>query len=216
MVAYCMSCMYTQVIDILIKLVISTFENQVNSRVENTCAFLDSRFASLMCRNHPKFKKPKSKIGFTLPKSLVECLSNSSASLGSVTRFYLPFNISKRHWICICLDFSASKAYILDCNPGVTTLATLHKELLPITELFPHLLKQCGVSVEGVDKPLVVERMVGIATNTNPGDAGIAATLLIQSHAFFGPESCTSITPSVIPDEAHRAAVMIYEFHVKL
>lgn len=216
MVAYCMSCMYTQVIDILIKLVISTFENQVHSRGENTCAFLDSRFASLMCRNYPKFKKPKSKVGFSLPKSLVECLTNSSASLGSVRRFYLPFNILKRHWIGICLDFSASKAYILDCNPGVTTLAVLRKELLPITDLFPQLLKQCGVSVDGVDKPLVVERMVGVATNTIPGDAGITATLLIQSHALFGPESCTSITPSIIPDEAHRAAVMIYEFHVKL
>ncbi|KAJ4904803.1 Uncharacterized protein Rs2_18754 [Raphanus sativus] len=56
----------------------------------------------------------------------------------------------------------------------------------------------------------------GVAKNENPGEAAITATLLIQTHSLFGSDPCRGITPSIITDEAHRAAVMIYEFHAKL
>ncbi|KAL0801870.1 hypothetical protein Bca101_057046 [Brassica carinata] len=205
-----------KVVDILMRLVRSTFDNQVLGKVDISSAFLDSRFASLLCRNHPKFQKEKNKAAFLFSKSLVDAVMNSCESFTPATRFYLPFFIGKKHWIGICLDFTAAKLYVLDCNAGLNADTALRKDLLPISEMFPLLLKQCGVSVAGVDTPLVVERIESLPQNQNAGDAGITTFLLIQRHAIFGTEHCLRISPSVIADEAHRAAVMIYEFHVKL
>ena len=74
----------------------------------------------------------------------------------------------------------------------------------------PFLLKYSGRS-EAVDG-----RIKGVAQNTNPADAALTACLLIQAHALFGFDGCRSITPSVIPVEAQKAAIMVYEFHQKL
>nr|VDD26027.1 unnamed protein product [Brassica oleracea] len=205
-----------KVLYILMKHVRSTFDNQVISKADMIAAFLDSRFAALLCRKHPNFKKIKTKAAFLFSNSLVEVVRNSSASFTPATRFYLPFNIAKKHWIGLCLDFTASKLYVFDCNAGLRTGSALCKDLRPISDMFPLLLKQCGVSVAGEDKPLVVERIAGVAQNPNPGDAAVTTSMMIQTHSLFGPEACCGITPSVIPDEARRAAVMIYEFHVKL
>ncbi|KAG2254338.1 hypothetical protein Bca52824_084474 [Brassica carinata] len=130
--------------------------------------------------------------------------------------FYIPFCIGKKHWIGLCLDFTAAKLYVLDCNAGLNTESVLRKYLLPISEMLPLILKQCGVSVAGADTPLLVERIQGVPQNHNAGDAAITTSLLIQTHALFGTDHCLGISPSVIADEAQRAAVMIYEFHVKL
>ncbi|CAN6848707.1 unnamed protein product [Brassica oleracea] len=205
-----------KVVYILMKHVRSTFDNQVISKADMSAAFLDSRFAALLCRKHPNFKKIKTKAAFLFSNSLVEVVRNSSASFTPATRFYLPFNIAKKHWIGLCLDFTASKLYVFDCNAGLRTGSVLCKDLRPISDMFPLLLKQCGVSVAGEDKPLVVERIAGVAQNPNPGDSAVTTSMMIQTHSLFGPEACCGITPSVIPDEARRAAVMIYEFHVKL
>lgn len=181
-----------------------------------SAAFLDSRFASLLCRNHSKFKMQNNKSAFLFSKSLVDTVMNSCQSFTPATRYYLPFCIGKQHWIGLCLDFNASKLYVFDCNAGLTAEYAICKELLPISEMFHLLLKQCGVSVPGVDTPLVVERIQGVAQNQNPADYAITTTLLIQTHSLFGTDPCLAITPSVIANEAHRAAVMVYEFHAKL
>lgn len=198
------------------RIVRSTFDNQVMGKVDVSAAFLESRFASLLCRNNPKFKIQKNKSAFLFSKSLVDAVMNSCQSFTPATRFYLPFCIRKQHWIGLCLYFSAAKLSVFDCNAGLNADSTLRKDLLPISEMFPNLLKQCGVSVAGVDTPLVVERIQGVAQNQNPGDAAITTSLLIQTHSMFGTDPCLGITPSVIADEAHRAVVMFYEFHAKL
>ncbi|KAL0701719.1 hypothetical protein Bca4012_057841 [Brassica carinata] len=205
-----------KVVDILMRLVRSTYDNQVIGKVDISAAFLDSRFASLLCRNHPKFKKEKNKADFLFSKSLVDAVMNSCHSFTPATRFYIPFCIGKKHWIGLCLDFTAAKLYVLDCNAGLNTESVLRKYLLPISEMLPLILKQCGVSVAGADTPLLVERIQGVPQNHNAGDAAITTSLLIQTHALFGTDHCLGISPSVIADEAQRAAVMIYEFHVKL
>ena len=86
---------YLQVVDILMKLVRSTFDNQVIGKADMSAAFLDSRFAALLCRKHPNFKKKKTKAAFLFSNSLVEAVRNSSASFTPATRFYLLFNITK-------------------------------------------------------------------------------------------------------------------------
>ncbi|CDY47866.1 BnaA03g60730D [Brassica napus] len=63
---------------------------------------------------------------------------------------------------------------------------------------------------------LLSERIKGVAQNNNAADSALTAALLMQTHALFGPNTCRCITPDVLGDEAHRAAVMLYEFHEKL
>ncbi|CAF1717279.1 unnamed protein product [Brassica oleracea] len=84
-----------KVVDILMKLVRSTFDNQVIGKADMSAAFLGSRFAALLCRKHPNFKKTKTKAAFLFSNSLVEAVRNSSTSFTPATRFYLPFNIAK-------------------------------------------------------------------------------------------------------------------------
>ncbi|CAN7111887.1 unnamed protein product [Brassica rapa subsp. narinosa] len=202
--------------NILMRLVRSTFDIQVMGKTDVSAAFLDTRFASLLSRNYHKFKIQKNKSGLLFSKSLVDAVMNSCQCFTPSTRFYLPFCIGKKHWIGLCLDFSESKLYVFDCNPGLTAETALLKDIQPIAEMFPNLVKQCGVSVAGGDTPLVVERVEGVAKNPNPGDSGITTAIMIQTHSLFGIDPCLAITPSVIAKEAQRAAVMLYEFHAKL
>lgn len=170
----------TQVLDIFTRLVRSMFDNQVTAKGDNTSRFLDSQFAAMLLGNYPKFKKVK-------PKGQVNFLRKSYSFVTTATRLYLPFNLDKKHWIGLCVDFTTSKIYVFDCNSGLQTNTALGKELLSISEKFIFLMKQCGASDVVVDKPLAVEKIKGVAQNTNPANAGITTSLLIQTHALFGP-----------------------------
>ncbi|KAH0889568.1 hypothetical protein HID58_051997 [Brassica napus] len=86
----------------------------------------------------------------------------------------------------------------------------LTKDLLPISQMSPFLLKYSG-HIEAVDG-----RIKGVAHNAKLVDSGLMVALLIQTLAMFGPETCTCITPFDIHEEAQMAVVMMYEFHRKL
>ncbi|KAG2328210.1 hypothetical protein Bca52824_010938 [Brassica carinata] len=204
-----------RVLDILINLVRVTFEKHTSANPENRPHFLDTRFVSMFTRNYPKFKKCKDKGTFSFTKGTIESFRNQNVFLASVKRFYFPFNLDRQHWIGLCVDCIAAKVYVLDCNPGFISSTALPKEIKAISEMFPYLLKSAGCENEELG-PFPVERVRGVASNNNPGDAGISTALLIQNHALFGTETCRYITDSVIPEEAQRAAVMIYEFHQQL
>ncbi|KAL0730053.1 hypothetical protein Bca4012_026146 [Brassica carinata] len=181
----------SKVFDILMRLVRSTFYNQVGCSGDNTPKFLDSRFVTLLARNYDRFKRSKVRESYVFAKGLVDCLVKSCSSGNAATRFYLPHHVDKKHWIGVCVDFTTAKIYILDSNSAVRSDFDLTRDLLPISEMFPFLLKNCAYSA-------------------------LTAALLIQTHAMFGPETCRCLTSAVISDEAHRAAVMLYEFHAKL
>ncbi|KAL0847148.1 hypothetical protein Bca101_020394 [Brassica carinata] len=172
-------------------------------------------FCVKFTRNYPKFKKCKAKDTFSFTKGTIESFKNQNVLLASANRFYFPFNLDRQHWIGLCVDCTATKVYVLDCNPGFITISALPNEVKAISEMFPYLLKAASCENE-VSGPFSVERVRGVASNNNPGDAGMSAVLLIQTYALFGPETCRYITESVIPEEAQRAAVMIYEFHEQL
>ncbi|KAL0877451.1 hypothetical protein Bca101_027156 [Brassica carinata] len=128
----------------------------------------------------------------------------------------IPYNVDKKHWIGLCVDFFSNKVYVLDSNTSLRTDAALTHDLQHISLMFPHLLKRCGLLEVPVGKPLILERVKGLAQNPISADAAMTAALLIQTHALFGTDTCRCITPSILPDEAKRAAVMIYEFYAKL
>lgn len=114
------------------------------------------------------------------------------------------------------MDFPSAKIYVLDCNSAVRSDSQLALDLLPISDMFPALLKSSGLLEIPGGIGLLSERIKGVAQNNNAADSALTAALLMQTHALFGPNTCRCITPDVLGDEAHRAAVMLYEFHEKL
>ncbi|KAF3503408.1 hypothetical protein F2Q69_00044219 [Brassica cretica] len=202
-----------RVIDILMRVIAASVNSQVSDRGHTTPLFLDSRVQVLLSMNFPKFRKSKTQTQYVFTKALVDIVKKSLNFNSGLSHFYMPVTIARKHWVAVCVDITTAKIYVLDCNPDVLDDKALSKELAPVTEMFPSLLKHCGALVEYVDKAVVVERMKGVVKNTNPADAAITACLLIQTHALYGAEICSSITPLVIPEETQRAAVMIYEFH---
>ncbi|KAF8051981.1 hypothetical protein N665_1633s0003 [Sinapis alba] len=200
------------VMDILIRLVRSTVNKQAGCKTGRNCQFLDARFASMLARCYPKFKKAKSKKDYIFSKGIVGCLSTPTPQQNMPTRFYFPFNVDNRHWIGLCIYCPASKIYVLDCNVTARSDDALASELRTITDIFIHLLKfsGCITSIDGIT--LLVDRVEGVAQNTIPADAGLTAALLMQTHALFGADTCRCITPIVLTEEAQRDAVMIYEF----
>lgn len=197
--------------------VVSACVNSQICAISHTSAvFLDSRLQVLLSRNFPKFRRAKLGTPYIFTKALVDMVMKSLNSNTAASRFYMPLTFGRKHWIGICVDFTAGKIYVLDCNPELTNANGLTKELAPVSEMFPSLLKHCGCLSEYLETPVVVETVKGVVHNTNPAEAAMTACLLIQTHALYGPQTCSSITPLLIPDEAQRAAVMIYEFHKKL
>ncbi|KAG2246865.1 hypothetical protein Bca52824_086493 [Brassica carinata] len=194
------------VMDILMRVVSACVNSQICATSHTSTVFLDCRLQVLLSRKFPKFRRAKSGTPYIFTKALVDMVMKSLNSNTTASRFYMPLTFGRKHWIGICVDFTAGKIYVLDCNPELMNANGLTKELAPVSEMFPSLLKHC----------VVVETVKGVVHNTNPAEAAMTACLLIHTHALYGPQTCSSITPLLIPDEAQRAAVMIYEFHKKL
>ncbi|KAL0724044.1 hypothetical protein Bca4012_038643 [Brassica carinata] len=166
-----------QIVDILVRLVWSIFTNEaMDSSLEPT-AFLDSRFVSILSRHYPKFKKLRNKSGFSFPKSLVDTIAKCGSPDAPPTRYYMPFQIEKQHWIGICVDLSYPKVVVLDCNISFCPAKALNKNLLPISEMFQHLLKHTGRIEAVVGKSLPVERLQCVPQNGTLADSAITAAL---------------------------------------
>ncbi|KAG5385541.1 hypothetical protein IGI04_037011 [Brassica rapa subsp. trilocularis] len=205
-----------RVVDIIMRVIAASVNRRLCEGSSRTPVFLDSRVQVLLSRNFTKFRKSKRESQYVFTQALVDTLQKSLNFNPAVSLFYMPVSIGRQHWVGICVDISTAKVYVLDCNPQVIDDKALSKELAPITEMFPSLLKHCGLLVEYGNNAFVVERVKGVVKNPNPSDAAITSCLLMQTHALSGPETCRSITPSLIPDEAQTAAVMVYEFHKKI
>ncbi|CAN7034927.1 unnamed protein product, partial [Brassica oleracea var. botrytis] len=94
------------------------------------------------------------------------------------------------------------------------THGMISKELRPIAQMFPFLLRQAGKQIGAKDlKTLTVERPRSVPQNYSQFDYGINASLLIQAHAVGGVDVCKCITEDVLDTEV-ETAVMIYEDNV--
>ncbi|KAH0900597.1 hypothetical protein HID58_040100 [Brassica napus] len=205
-----------RVMDILLRVVSASVNNKICGTSHSSPVFLDSGLQVLLARNFQKFRRAKSGTPYIFTKALVDMVVKSLNSNTAASRFYMPLSLSRKHWVGISVDFNAGKIYVLDCNPEVTNANVLTKEVAPLCEMFPCLLKHCGCLPDYLETALAVETVKGMVHNTNPAEAALTACLLMCTHALYGPESCSTITPSIIPDESQRVAVLIYEFHKKL
>ncbi|KAF8077036.1 hypothetical protein N665_1067s0003 [Sinapis alba] len=78
-------------------------------------------------------------------------LSFEDVSASNTDRFYLPFNLDKKHWVGVCVDCTTWTILVLDCHTTLRNDAMMAKELAPFANMFPYLLKQPGHAMGGVE-----------------------------------------------------------------
>ncbi|KAF2565565.1 hypothetical protein F2Q68_00026483 [Brassica cretica] len=134
------------------------------------------------------------------------------ASYPDAERYYLPFNLDKKHWVSVCVDCTRWSIVVMDCNIALRTDSMMVKEVTPIAQMFPYLLKQGGKQLLHKDaRAFSIERPRSIPQNTFHADSAVSALLLVQAHAVAGVDVCKCITPDKIGSEVEKMAVRFYE-----
>ncbi|VVB11356.1 unnamed protein product [Arabis nemorensis] len=202
--------MPTKMVDVLMHHTRSLHNKQalVSKKVE----FLDTKFVSQLSKNYSKFAAAVKKEEFKFSKSLTQMFCQDKANSYGAEQFYFPFNFDKQHWVGVCVGYNSSVVYVLDCNISLRGDAALLKDLNPLAQMFPFLLKQAGRNLGSREcKPFTVERAKGIPQNGIHSDSVVTSILMMQAHAFADLAVCRCITPAVLPMEAQRLAIMLYE-----
>ncbi|CDY37770.1 BnaA10g05510D [Brassica napus] len=103
-------------------------------------------------------------------------------------------------------------SHILERVRTLRTDSMMVKEVTPIAQMFPYLLKQGGKQLLHKDaRAFPIERPRSIPQNTSHADSAVSALLLVQAHAVAGVDVCKCITPDKIGSEVETLAVMFYE-----
>lgn len=203
-----------KVLDVLINHTRSVFQTHPDQIQTKNSVFVDTKFVSLLTKSYSKFSKASKKDTFRFEQALFDNCQGD-LPIAEASRFYLPFNFDKQHWVGVCVDISTSQVIVLDCNTPLRTDAMISKELRPISAMFPYLLRQAGKQVTAKDlKPLSIDRPRCIPQNTSNFKSGITSILFIQAHAVGGVEVCKCITKDLLSSEVERMGVMIYEDYV--
>ncbi|KAF8095197.1 hypothetical protein N665_0339s0066 [Sinapis alba] len=161
------------------------------------------------------FLQSLQKDNFRFPNSITETIMQNM-SLAEAERFYFPFNLDKKYWVGICVDCGSWTISVLDCNIALRTDYMMNKEIHPIAQMFPYLLKQVGKQVVGREaKPMALDRPQTITQHNAITDSAVSSIFFIQAHAAAGVEVCKCITPDVLDTEAERLVITLYERNVE-
>ncbi|KAF8097727.1 hypothetical protein N665_0283s0031 [Sinapis alba] len=200
-----------KVVDTLVQHTRSVFLSNVEHIQYKNSVFLDTKFVSQLAKSFVKFSKSSRKDSFRFQSSLCDYILGDCL-IGEANRFYFPFNFDKQHWVGVCVDVTISQVIVLDCNTTLRTDGIIAKDLRPISQIFPYLLRQAGKSLSAKDlKPLTIERPRIVPQNNNQFESGVTSILLIQAHAVGGVDVCKCITLDVLDVEVQRIVVMMYE-----
>ncbi|KAL0774852.1 hypothetical protein Bca101_040004 [Brassica carinata] len=197
-----------KVVDVLIGHISSQFTLNSPPNQSNHPVFMDTQFVSQLSKLFTKFSKMSKKESFRFPSHILERVQ----SYPDADRYYLPFNLDRKHWVDVCVDCSNWSIVLMDCNIALRTDSMMVKEVTPIAQMFPYLLKQGGKQLLHKDaRAFPIERPRSIPQNTSHADSAVSALLLVQAHAVAGVNLCKCITPDKIGSEVERLAVMFYE-----
>ena len=82
---------------------------------------------------------------------------------------------TKKHWVGVCVDVSLSQVLVLDCNTSVRTDGMINKELRPISEMFPYLLRRAAklgcpknLKALNIERPVSSLRTTSTSTPVSP------------------------------------------------
>ncbi|KAF8087013.1 hypothetical protein N665_0603s0015 [Sinapis alba] len=200
-----------KVVDVLIFHIGSLSRSLPPPNQQATHVFLDTQFVSQFMKMYSKFSKVSKKECFKFTSTLVDVIQKNPIH-GEAERFYMPFYLDKKYWVGISIDCSSWTVSVLDCNNSLRTDNMMNKEVKPIAQMFPYLLKQIGKSVGAREsKPMGIDRPRSIPQHNAITDSAVASVLFIQAHAVAGVDGCKCITPDVLDTEVERLVVTLYE-----
>ncbi|XP_013689837.1 uncharacterized protein LOC106393711 [Brassica napus] len=187
-----------KVVDVLIGHISSQFTLNSPPNQSNHSVFMDTQFVSQLLKLFTKFSKTSKKESFWFPSNILERVR----IYPDAERYYLPFNLDKKHWVSVCVDCTRWSIVVMDCNIALRTDSMMVKEVTPIAQMFPYLLKQGGKELLHKDaRAFSIERPRSIPQNTFHADSAVSALLLVQAHAVAGVGVCKCITPDKIGSE---------------
>lgn len=168
--------------------------------------FFDTRFASVLMNHFTKFSRvaPKDRDKFSFQRNLMEYFVNEDGSPILAERIYFPFNFDKQHWVIVCVD---KVVHVLDCHIAFRSENLMKKDLLPVAQMLPYVLKE----IMPETKLLSLARVHEIPQNCIHEDLAVTVMLLIQAHANAGVEGCKCIIPEELAMDAQKLAALIYE-----
>ncbi|KAL0862893.1 hypothetical protein Bca101_042011 [Brassica carinata] len=206
------------VIDIVIRVIRSSFVQHMYLDGQRRVAFLDSKFVAAMNRAFPNFCKSRDKEAYLFPKGLRDMFPTAETTEVQPTRYYFPCFLGNNHWVGICFDASEGVLTVLDCNIGLSKDNAVEKKLKPIVLMLPYLARFACQPVG--DEPIIqcfdVVRPKSLEQINNPADSGLMALVLMGRHAVYGMEACKNISSDVLAEEGKRAAILTYEFKEEL
>ncbi|XP_056860029.1 uncharacterized protein LOC130494600 [Raphanus sativus] len=197
-----------KVVDVLMGHIRSQFTLNTPVDQSNQPLFFDTQFVADLTKMFPKFSKLSKKDTFRFSTNITERFTSNPQA----ERFYFPFNLDKLHWVGVCVDSASWSIVVMDCNIALRNDNLMSRELSPIADMFPFLLKLCRKQLVHKDgRALSIVRPRSILQNPCLADSAVSAVLLIQAHAVAGVDVCQCITPDVIGSEVERLSVMFYE-----
>lgn len=202
----------TQVMDALMSYTSDLFERICPRPNDSRVDFFDTKFASLLHKQHSKFTRTavKDKRKFQWPDVIVDYFGLDDDQPPTFQRIYFPFNVDKTHWVGVCVDVSAGSIDILDCNTSKRSDRAMKNDLTPLAHMLPYIFKR-SVDSSAEEKPFTITRAKGISQTTISNDSGLMAVLLIHAHSVAGMDGCRSIRTEALADEAVKLAVLFYE-----
>ncbi|KAF8115398.1 hypothetical protein N665_0027s0014 [Sinapis alba] len=200
------------VVDVLSFHIGSFFRSLRRANQKSPHVFLDTQFVSQFTKIYTKFSKVSKKDSFKFTSNVIELIQNNPAHT-DVESFYFPFNMDQKYWVGIIIDCSIWTVSVLNCNNARRTDYMMSKEVRPIAQMFPYLLKQVGKDVNQTreGKAMAIDRPRSIPQHNAVTDSSVVSVLFIQAHAVAGVDGCKCITPDVLDSEVERLVVTLYE-----
>ncbi|EFH59858.1 predicted protein [Arabidopsis lyrata subsp. lyrata] len=133
-----------------------------------------TKFASLVLAHRLKFEKSVKK-KYVFDQDLMSCFPLNFDSL------YFPFNFDKQHWVGMCLDIRGRYLYVFDCNQKVRRDTRLRKEMEPLLEMLPFVVRQVSPQLMKAvpSDPFILSRDSLLPTCLNPSESGLMSVLFI-------------------------------------
>ncbi|XP_018436588.1 uncharacterized protein LOC108808979 [Raphanus sativus] len=207
----------SKVVDILIRLLEFSIQQNFHPDFSERAVYLDSRYTAGVGRSYPSFCKSRKKISFVFPRGLVEEFEEENVSNVQSRRYYFPINVSRKHWVGLCVDPLNRKITVLDSNTSLFSDSMMEKNLHSHFLMLPYLLRLAGHALHGDESQrLQFERPKGLSQTDHPFASGLMSVLLMGTHAVHGIEACKNINSNILAEEGKAAAIMAFELNENL
>ncbi|EFH70257.1 hypothetical protein ARALYDRAFT_891418 [Arabidopsis lyrata subsp. lyrata] len=177
---------------------------------ERRVVFQGTKFASLVLAHRLKFEKSVKK-KYVFDQDLMSCFPLNFDSL------YFPFNFDKQHWVGMCLDIRGKYLYVFDCNQKVRRDTSLRKEIEPLLEMLPFVVRQVSPQLMKAvsSDPFILSRDSLLPTCLNPSESGLMSVLFIQRHAVGWLQAAREVRTEDLAVQAKQLLIEMYDVYAE-